>query len=93
MNSKATALAAAVVISGLIMVTCGTPAADVIPEKTDENVLPANVEWRGDFDALVQRRLFRVLIPYSKTFYFLDKATQRGASYEMVKAFEKQINT
>jgi len=93
MNSKATALAAAVVISGLIMVTCGTPAAAVIPEKTGENVLPANVEWRGDFDALVQRRLFRVLIPYSKTFYFLDRATQRGASYEMVKAFEKQINT
>ena len=93
MNSKGTALAAAVVIFGLIMVACGTAMAAGTPKKTDVNILPANVEWRGDFEALVQRRFFRVLIPYSKTFYFLDKATQRGASYEMVKAFEKQINT
>lgn len=92
MNSKVTAWVAAVFVLGLAVVTCGTVLADGNSEKFDKNALPANVKWKGDFDALVQRRFFRVLIPYSKTFYFLDKATQRGASYEMVKAFEKQIN-
>jgi ABC-type amino acid transport substrate-binding protein len=93
MSSKATALVAAVTIFGLMMVTCGIATATGTPENKDENILPVIAEWRGDFEALVQRRIIRVLIPYSKTFYFLDKATQRGASYEMVKAFEEQINS
>ena len=93
MNLKASAWVAAGVILGLTVVFSGTATAAGNSEKVDENLLPANVEWKGDFEALVQRRVIRVLIPYSKTFYFLDKATQRGASYEMVKAFEKQINT
>ena len=54
--------------------------------------LEVNKKWLGDFEKMVDNRLIRVLIPYSKTFYFLDKATQRGASYEMVKVFEKTIN-
>jgi membrane-bound lytic murein transglycosylase MltF len=58
-----------------------------------EVVASLNKPWKGDFEQLVQKRAIRVLIPYSKTFYFLDKASQRGASYEMVKLFEKSINS
>jgi len=51
-----------------------------------------NQKWTGDFEEMVKHKYIRVLVPYSKTFYFIDKGTQRGAIYEMVKAFEKKIN-
>ena len=34
-----------------------------------------NQKWTGDFEQMVDNRVIRVLIPYSKTFYFLDGAT------------------
>ncbi len=51
-----------------------------------------HVKWIGDYDKMVEDRVVRVLIPYSKTFYFLDGATEKGLSYETAKAFEKFIN-
>lgn len=61
-------------------------------EDFKEVVTSLNKPWTGDFEQMVQKRTIRVLIPYSKTFYFLDKGTQRGATYEMVRQFEKSIN-
>ena len=46
----------------------------------------------GDFSALIKTRTIRALVPYSKTFYFLDGATQKGATYELLKEFEKYLN-
>lgn len=46
----------------------------------------------GDYDKMVERRFIRALVPHSKTFYFLDGARPRGASYEMLKKFEAKIN-
>ena len=51
-----------------------------------------NTKWTGDFDAMVQRRLIRVLTTYSKTNYFVDKGTQRGAVYEAFQIFETDLN-
>ncbi len=48
--------------------------------------------WTGDFDGMVERGTIRVLVAYSKTFYFLDGAEQRGATYEAFKEFEKRTN-
>ena len=41
---------------------------------------------------MVEKRTIRALVPYSKTFYFLDGADQRGLTYEMLKQFEKFLN-
>ena len=46
----------------------------------------------GDFDKMVENRGIRVLVPYSKTFYFLDGAAPKGATYDMLKLFEKHLN-
>ncbi|MEA3468314.1 MAG: lytic transglycosylase F [Thermodesulfobacteriota bacterium] len=51
-----------------------------------------NKKWTGDYDAMAERRGIRVLIPYSKTFYFLDGGKERGLAYESVKSFEKFLN-
>ncbi len=49
-------------------------------------------KWSGDFDGMVDRRKIRVLVTPNKTHYFLDKARQRGATYEVVVKFETDIN-
>lgn len=65
----------------------------VAEEKTrTEDALLKNEKWTGDFDAMVKDRVIRALVVYSKTFYFLDKAHQRGISYDMLKQFEKFVN-
>lgn len=46
----------------------------------------------GDFDIMKKERIIRALVPYSLTFYFVDKGVQHGASYEYLKAFEEDLN-
>ena len=35
--------------------------------------LPVPEHWKGDFDGMKERRMVRVLVPFSKTIYFIDK--------------------
>jgi membrane-bound lytic murein transglycosylase MltF len=42
---------------------------------------------------MAQRRAIRVLVPYSKTLYFVDLGgVQRGISYDFMRAFEDDLN-
>lgn len=59
---------------------------------SSETTLALNVKHTYDFDEMQERRLIRVLMPYSKTFYFFDGAEPKGLSYEQTKIFEKFIN-
>jgi len=49
-------------------------------------------QFYGDLPELIERRAVRALVPYSKTFYFLDGGRQRGLAYESLKQFEKDLN-
>ena len=57
-----------------------------------ESLLNHEKPWTGDLDGMLERRKIRVLVPYSKTFYFLDGATQRGIAYEGMQIFGKWLN-
>ncbi|HEX7213378.1 MAG TPA: lytic transglycosylase F, partial [Methylomirabilota bacterium] len=48
--------------------------------------------WLGDFDGMLERRVIRVLVPYSRTLYFNDKGTQRGLVADSLKDFEGYLN-
>ncbi|MFO1397233.1 MAG: lytic transglycosylase F [Burkholderiales bacterium] len=48
--------------------------------------------WTGDFDGMVKRRVIRVLVPHSKTFYYVEKGRARGVSAEIIEALEAEIN-
>jgi membrane-bound lytic murein transglycosylase MltF len=65
--------------------------------KAAQSLLKLDEQWTGDLDGMLERRRIRVLVPYSKTYYFLDGATQRGIAYEVMKIFEewldKELNT
>jgi len=49
-------------------------------------------KWTGDLDGMIKRRQIRILVPYSKTFYFVDRGTQRGLAYEVGRSFEEDLN-
>lgn len=65
----------------------------VAAQETPITPAPQMVEtWTGDFDGMVERHRIRALVPYNKIMYFFDQGQQRGATYELLKAFEAQVN-
>jgi membrane-bound lytic murein transglycosylase MltF len=52
----------------------------------------ANEPWTGDFDGMLERRVLRVLVPYSRTLYTVDKGHERGLTAELVREFERYVN-
>jgi len=53
---------------------------------------PSTALWTGDFDGMVKRRRIRILTPYSKTSYFIDKGVQRGIVYDAGMMVEQAVN-
>ncbi len=48
--------------------------------------------WTGDLDGMKKRRLIRILVPYSKTIFFLDRGRQYGTAVELGHALGKWLN-
>ena len=71
-----------------------TPDAQTAAEPApDDAAIAAMLKpWTGDLDGLVKRRYIRLLVTFSKTNYFLDGPTQRGATYDGAKLFETFLN-
>ena len=62
-------------------------------EPEDVRQLPmTNKSWTGDFDGMVERRMIRVLVPYSRTLYFNDKGRERGVTADAVRELEQYVN-
>lgn len=76
--------------SGLMVVNC---LADATEKNSFTDEFPSiSQEFTGDLDEMAEKRLIRVLMPYSRTFYFFDGAQPRGISYDLVKLFDTFIN-
>jgi len=52
----------------------------------------ADRPWTGDFDKILQRRMLRVLVPYSRTLYYNDRGKEGGLTAELVRDFERYVN-
>ena len=60
------------------------------PAKT---ALPTDIKlFKGDFDAMLKRRLIRVAVPYSRTLFFNDRGQQRGLTAMALGEFEQWLN-
>ena len=81
---------AGLLISGILF--CHLALAKSLPSD-HLTISSPNQVWVGDLDGMVKRRIIRVLVPYNKTLYFLDKGgQQRGLMYDMMIEFEKELN-
>lgn len=47
----------------------------------------------GDFDEILKRGYLRVLVPFSRTFYFIDQGVERGVSVDLITEFGKYLQT
>jgi len=65
-----------------------TPQRERLTIAPEEVMTPST----GDLDAMIARRVIRVLTVYSKTFYFVDKEIQRGTTYDIFRLFETDLN-
>src|SRR6516164_11236142 len=54
--------------------------------------LPPFVPWVGDFYAMQQRRLIRLIVPYSKTIFFIDKGEPLGTAAEWGSELDNWLN-
>lgn len=52
-----------------------------------------NQPWQGDFEQMLDKTLIRVLVPYSRTFYFHDKGEAKGLAADVVREFERHLNS
>jgi membrane-bound lytic murein transglycosylase MltF len=69
------------------------PAASVGPSAAKARQLSlAFKPWKGDFDAMLERRVIRIYVPYSRTIYFVDKGRERGAAADLMRQFERWVN-
>ena len=72
-----------------------SPVADKDPRPFQDlaaaDILNLNQRWTGDYDELAERRFLRVLVPYSRTLYYLDGPEQKGIAYESLRELESQL--
>jgi membrane-bound lytic murein transglycosylase MltF len=68
------------------------PAAQGGQEPSPDLLRALAKNWTGDLDGMVKRQFIRVLVVYSKTYYFLDRGSEHGITYEAFKLFEDYIN-
>ncbi|WP_246806098.1 transporter substrate-binding domain-containing protein [Ensifer sp. ENS10] len=45
-----------------------------------------------DFDGMEKRRVIRIIVPFSKTIYFIDRGQQLGTAVEFGTALENELN-
>ena len=84
------------VLMMLVWLTVGCQRDDV-PESAGDSLAevaaPLVGNFVGDLDGMIERRQIRALVPYSRTFFFLDaRGSQRGLSHAFMEAFEDHLN-
>jgi membrane-bound lytic murein transglycosylase MltF len=82
------------VLVAIMALTVAVPlmASAAATDSAPEEAMLENQPWIGDFNEMAAKRQIRVLVAYSKTFYFLDRGRQRGISHDLLKEFEKFVN-
>ena len=68
------------------------PAVDQETTETAPAVLWERQQWTGDLNEMKKRRIIRALVPYSRTFFFLDQGRKCGLTYDALMAYEKFLN-
>jgi membrane-bound lytic murein transglycosylase MltF len=83
---------ALVLTPGALAQTGDNPKAKPASKKAVRQLVFSNEPWTGDFDQMLERRMIRALVPYSRSLYFNDKGRERGISADNVREFERWIN-
>jgi membrane-bound lytic murein transglycosylase MltF len=69
------------------------PTASPYEALPEELRLAMDKPFTGDFDEMIKRRAIRVAVVFNRTHYFVDRGQERGATYESLKLWEKDLNS
>src|SRR6516164_1545224 len=71
-----------------------TPQPESAPTVSPRTALRTRFagQFTGDFDAMLDRRLIRLVVPYSPTLFFEDKGTLYGTAANGAQLFEAWLN-
>ena len=83
----------------LLAALTGAPAAQQKPATATAGAEPKGElqvgtrPWKGDFEEMTtKRRIIRALVPFSKTFYYVERGRPRGISFDVLTQFEQDLN-
>jgi membrane-bound lytic murein transglycosylase MltF len=91
-RAVATALAAAALVLSAPVHAQDPKAVPNVAQPKLRSLAIAERKWTGDFDGMLERRIIRIAIPYSRTLYYNDKGRERGITAENARDFERWIN-
>jgi membrane-bound lytic murein transglycosylase MltF len=69
-----------------------SPPAQALGSDRPRQFALAITPWTGDFDRMLERRVIRIDVPYSRSLYFIDKGRERGLAAELARDFERWVN-
>jgi len=73
----------------LVLALFAAPAA---AQQRKPVALPTQSVRTGDLDTILTERAFRLIVPYSKTHFFIDKGREMGVAAEFGREFETWLN-
>ena len=73
----------------LVALFAARPALAQLQTPKGISLEAVTAKWTGDLDGMVQRHMIRVLTPYSRTHYFIDKGVQHGLVYDAALRWRK----
>jgi membrane-bound lytic murein transglycosylase MltF len=80
------------VVSLLLTATAASARSGPTSSSSSERLQKAVPLFTGDWDEIKQRGILRALVVYSRTLYFVDRGKQRGATAEILKVLEADLN-
>jgi membrane-bound lytic murein transglycosylase MltF len=83
----AIALAAVLALDGPVLAQ--TESTETPEQRT---LSTAHDAWTGDFKGMVERRVVRVAVPYSRSLFYHDRGRERGLTADAVRKFEEHLN-
>ena len=84
-------------LSLILLFSLSAVAADKLSSPAGHAAKPrrldvASKSWTGDFEAMLDRHVIRILAPYSRTLYFNDRGRERGVTADTMRDFERYLN-
>lgn len=89
MNAAHRLLALFALLLPLLLLAAPVPARAMTPDLADTLTQTLRAPFTGDFDEITKRGYLRVLVPFSRTFYFIDGGIQRGTTVDVMTEFGK----
>ena len=84
--------ASLVLVTSVLGQSSGSTQSNPAAKQAVRQLEISNKPWNGDFDQMLERRIIRVAVPYSRTLCFNDRGHERGITAETVREFERWIN-